>query len=76
MEELESPVFTFELKYADNPVNCKVLMQESSYDIYFDEKFMGSLEHTEDFQWILASGVILPQEIIQEIGFEIEHRYR
>jgi len=62
--------------YADKAVLCKVTMQENSYDILFDGRLMASIAHTEDWTWIQASGVILPETIIDEIGFEIENKYK
>jgi hypothetical protein len=76
MEDLESTAFNFELEYPDKPVDCKVVMNDASYDVYFDGRYMGDIQHTEDFTWIQASGVILPQGIVDEIGFQIEHMFK
>jgi hypothetical protein len=37
---------------------------------------MASVEHTEDWTWIQASGVILPDDTIAEIGYRIESQYK
>lgn len=56
-------------------IYCEVFMAERSYDIFFDEKWMASVEYTDQFNWIQASGTILPQSIIDEIGLRIESNY-
>ena len=74
--ESEYPSFNFELGYADQTVDCKVIMQSDSYDILFDGRWMASIAHTEDWTWIQSSGVILPDAIIHEIGFRVESEYK
>ena len=73
--ENQNPFFSFPIVYGESAVICKVLMQESGYDVFFDDRPVASIEHTEEWTWIQASGVILPQTIIDEIGFEIEKKY-
>jgi hypothetical protein len=68
--------FRFELQYAGRVVLCEVIMQIDAYDVMFDHRLMGSIEHTEDWTWIQASGIILPEEIIEEIGSRIESYYK
>jgi hypothetical protein len=74
--ESENPSFSFELDYADNAVVCKVIMQPDGYDILFDGRPMASIAHTDEWTWIQASGAILPQTIIDEIGFRVESEYK
>lgn len=74
MEE-QHPTFNFALEYAGNTVNCEVIMKPNAYDVVFEGRWMASIEHTEDWTWMQASGVILPDTIIAEIGFQIESQY-
>jgi hypothetical protein len=71
-----NPSFNFTIIYAEKAVDCEVIMQETGYDILFDGRWMASIAHTEEWTWIQASGVILPNSIIAEIGFEIENEYK
>ena len=75
MESL-NPSFSFALVYADQLVDCKVIMQEEGYEVLFDGRWMASLAHTDEWTWIQASGVILPEEIVEEIGFRVESEYK
>ncbi|SEO08846.1 hypothetical protein SAMN05192574_105258 [Mucilaginibacter gossypiicola] len=74
--ESETPSFRFALEYAGESVNCEVVMKSACYDILFDDRWMASIEHTDDFTWIQASGVILPESIIDEIGLRVESEYK
>ena len=74
--ESQNPSFTFELEYATKIVHCEVVMQLDTYDILFDGRWMASIAHTEDWTWIQASGVILPNDIIEEIGYRVEGEYK
>jgi len=53
-----------------------VITQDNGYDILFDGRLMGSIEHTDEWTWIQASGVILPESIIEEIGDRVESEYK
>ena len=74
--ESQSPTFNFAIEYAAKTVNCEVMMQPDAYDILFDGRWMASITHTEEWTWIQASGVILPDSIIDEIGFRVESEYK
>ena len=74
--ESQNPSFSFELEYAAKVVKCKVIMQDNGYDILFDGRLMGSIEHTDEWTWIQASGVILPDSVIEEIGDRVESEYK
>ncbi|MEN0053551.1 MAG: hypothetical protein AAGC65_07770 [Mucilaginibacter sp.] len=76
MEENEYPAFGFGIDYGDELVYCEVIMRDNSYDIQFNNQWIASIEHTEDFTWLQASGTILPQKLIDEIGAQIEHHYK
>ena len=76
MDDNESPVFGFGLEYGGELIYCEVKMLDIGYDIYFNNEWKASVAHTVDFTWIQSSGAILPQEIIDEIGFQIEDRYK
>ena len=75
MEEYEYPTFGFGIKYAGEYLYCVVIMHEDSFDIKLNNRSFASIAHTEDLTWILASGTILPQTHIDEIGARIEHHY-
>ncbi|GAA4326037.1 hypothetical protein GCM10023149_28630 [Mucilaginibacter gynuensis] len=62
--------------YAENSVNCKVVMENEFYDVYFDGRWMAAIAHTDEWTWIQASGVPLPENIIEEIGARIESEYK
>lgn len=72
----EYPAFGFGLVYSGRLVYCEVTMQENAYSITFNAEWVASIECTENFTWIQASGTILPQEIIDEIGFKIESQFK
>jgi hypothetical protein len=72
---MENPVIGFGLEYAGNLVYCEATMQDNYYDISFDEIWIATVEHDEDLNWLQASGIILPQSIINEIGQRIERAY-
>jgi hypothetical protein len=74
--ESQHPSFRFMLEYADQTVDCQVLMQNDAYDITFDGRWMASVEHTDEWTWIQACGVILPAAVIEEIGYRIESEYK
>lgn len=74
--ESKNPSFSFSLEYAEKIINCEVVMQSNSYEILFDGRWMASIEHTDEWTWIQASGVILPDAIIDEIGFRVESEYK
>jgi hypothetical protein len=73
--ESKHPSFSFELEYAGQHVNCNVIMQSNEFDILFDGCSMGSIAYNEKQTWILSSGSILPDSIVEEIGNRIESQY-
>ena len=74
--EINNPSFAFALEYAGKAINCEVVMRSDNFDLLFDGRWMASLAHTDEWTWIQASGVILPEEIIDEIGSRIESEYK
>ncbi|NOW96084.1 hypothetical protein [Mucilaginibacter sp. SG564] len=72
---MANPVIGFGIVYGDEMIYCEASMTERSYEIFFNGLWMASVEHTDQFNWIQASGVILPQSIIDEIGQRIESHY-
>jgi hypothetical protein len=72
---MENPVIGFKLEYGGNLVYCEATMQDNYYEISFDGNPIGTIEHDEDLTWRPASGTILPQSIISEIGERIESNY-
>lgn len=73
--EPEKPVFSFPYEYAGQLYHCEVVMLEEGYDVFFDGRWMAGIAHTEDWTWIQSSGVILPDLVIEEIGFRVESEY-
>jgi hypothetical protein len=43
---------------------------------FFDGKWIASVAHNDDMEWVQASGTILPETIIEEIGLRIESNYK
>lgn len=76
MEDAQHPVIGFGLEYAGQLTYCEAIMQENYYDINIDGEWMASIAHNDDMEWSQASGVILPQAIIDEIGFRIDSNYK
>lgn len=72
---MANTVIGFGIEYSDELIYCEVNMDGRSYDIYFNGKWTGSVEYTDGFNWIQASGAILPQSIIDEIGERIENNH-
>lgn len=72
----EHPVIGFGLEYANQLIYCEAVMQDNRYDVLFDGKWMASIAHNDDWDWMQASGVILPEETIAEIGLRIESHYQ
>jgi hypothetical protein len=76
MDDMEHPVIGFGLAYAGELVYCEAVMQENEFDVLFDGNWVASIAHNEDWDWMQASGVILPEQIIAEIGLRIESHYQ
>ena len=72
---MDNPVIGFGIDYAGELKYCEAIMQDTSYDIYFDHEWIASIIHDDNWDWRLASGSILPQSIINEIGLRIESHY-
>jgi hypothetical protein len=68
MDEMQYPVIGFGLAYAGRLIYCEAVMKDHQYDVHFDGNWVASIAHNEDWDWKQASGVILPGEIIDEIG--------
>jgi hypothetical protein len=76
MDGTEHPVFGFGIDYANELMYCEVVMHHNHYEVLFNGAWRGTVAHTENFEWIQASGVILPQSIVDEIGLKIESQYK
>ncbi len=72
---MDNPVIGFGIDYGGELKYCEAIMQETSYDIYFDREWIASIIHDDNWNWQLAAGAILPQSIINEIGLRIESHY-
>ena len=76
MEETQHPVIGFGLEYANQLIYCEAVMQDNHYEVRFDGKWVASIAHNDDWDWMQDSGVILPEETIAEIGLRIESYYQ
>jgi hypothetical protein len=76
MEDMQHPVIGFGLVYADQLIYCEAVMKDNCYEVLFDGEWIASVAHNDDWDWMQASGVILPDEIIAEIGLRIENFYQ
>lgn len=65
----------FGIVYANKLRYSEVVMHDNFYQIYFDSKPVAEIVYTMNFKWILSSGVVLPQIIIDEIGNRIENAF-
>jgi hypothetical protein len=76
MEDEQHPVIGFGLAYGGQLIYCEAVMNHNEYDVLFDGNLVASIAHNDDWDWMQISGVILPEEIITEIGFKIESHYQ
>lgn len=76
MDENENPTIAFGLDYGGQLIFCEAIMQEAHFDIHFDGKWIASIAHNDDWDWMQSSGIILPETIIDEIGLRIESYYQ
>ena len=76
MEETQHPVIGFGLAYGGQLIFCEAVMKADHYDVLFDGRWTASIAHNEDWDWMQASGVILPEAIVAEIGLRIESYYQ
>jgi hypothetical protein len=51
-------------------------MQDGHFDVLFDSKWVASIAHNDDWDWMQASGVILSETIIAEIGLRMKSHYQ
>lgn len=72
----EHPAIGFGLEYANQLVYCEAVMKDNEYDVLFNDHWVASIAHNEDWNWMEASGVILAEETIAEIGLKIESHYQ
>jgi hypothetical protein len=76
MDDNQHPVIGFGLDYSGQLIYCEAIMQEDHFDIHFDGQYIASIAHNDDWDWMQASGAILPETIIAEIGLRIESNYQ
>jgi hypothetical protein len=76
MDNMEHPVIGFGLSYGNQLIYCEAVMKDDHYDVLFDGNWVASIAHNDDWDWMQASGVILPEETIVEIGLRIESNYQ
>jgi hypothetical protein len=76
MNTLQYPVIGFGLVYSNELIYSEAIMKDNHFDVLFDGNWVASMTHTDDWDWMQASGIILPEEIITEIGLTIESHYQ
>jgi len=76
MDDMQHPVIGFGLDYANELVYCEAVMKENHYEVLFDGHWIASVVHNDEMEWSQASGTILPEAIIEEIGFRIDSNYK
>jgi hypothetical protein len=76
MDDEHYPIIGFGLEYANQLIYCEAIMRDDEYDLLFDGKWTASIAHNDEWDWMQASGVILPQDTIAEIGLKIESHYQ
>lgn len=76
MEYSEHPVIGFGLAYANQLIYCEAVMQDNSYDVLFNGRWVASIAYNDDWDWMQASGTILPIETVVPIGLKIESHYQ
>jgi hypothetical protein len=76
MDDKEYPVIRFGLDYGNELVYCEAVMKDDHYAVLFNGNWVASIAHTDEMDWIQASGGILPEAIINEIGLRIESNYK
>lgn len=73
---MDNPTIAFGLEYAGELVFCEAIMHDRHFEIFFDGVSKGTIEYTENFEWIQASGGLISLGAIKEIGFRIESYYK
>lgn len=73
---MQHPVIGFGLVYANQLIYCEAVMRDNEYDVLFDGNLVASIAHNENWDWMQASGVIMAEETIAEIGLRIESHYQ
>jgi hypothetical protein len=65
----------FAIAYAGQLIYCKAIMKDDHYEVLFNGRPVAAIAYNDYSNWMLTSGVILPEEIIAEIGSKIESHY-
>lgn len=65
----------FGLVYAGQLLYSEVLIDEGFYRVLFNSKQIAEITYTFNFEWKLSAGALLPQSIVDEIGYRIENHY-
>jgi len=76
MDDKEYPVIGFGLDYGKELIYCEAVMKDNHYQVLFDGKWIASIAHNDAMECTQASGAILPEAIIDEIGLRIESNYK
>ena len=76
MKTLQYPVIGFGLIYSNELIYSEAIMKEDHFEVLFDGNWVASMAHSDGWDWMQASGIILPYQIIAEIGLRIESHYQ
>ncbi len=71
----DSLMFGTGIAYADQLIYCEVEMDEDDYKVFFFGELVAEITLNENGEWMLTSGIPLPESIISEIGQRIEALY-
>ncbi len=73
---MDDTITAFRMRYAGKPTICVAIMRGTWYEIMLNRIPVAGLVIIDDMEWLLAAGTILPDEIVEEIGYRIESRYK
>ncbi len=65
----------FRMYYAEKATTCIAVMRDTWFEVIFNRRPVAILVMNGEMEWMLAGGTILPDEIVDEIGYRIESRY-
>lgn len=72
-EQLVIPSLGFGLEYPSELIYCEVIPNEQAFEVLFNGKPVAEIQLNENMNWMLFSGIPLPNTIINEIGWRIEN---
>lgn len=72
----DNPILAYDIFYAERCLFCETVMYDTFYLVYFNGNYIADIAMNDDMEWMLESGAVLPQATIDEIGRNIESRYK